>query len=62
MSRRKPVRGQAHDIGRRKRLTAQQRHIRRVSTDRLAKDLVRRGLATPLILDRYPRTPVEGTP
>jgi hypothetical protein len=56
MKRHHRPRGQAHDLGRRKRLAAAEARIRAAvrtpSTETLAAGLVRRGLASPLILDR----------
>lgn len=52
-------RGQAHDLGRRKRLAAAEAQAstsgRIRNPERLAEALVRRGLASPLILDRWRR-------
>jgi hypothetical protein len=52
---------QRHDVGARKEKARTQRRNARIDGEALALNLVRRGLAAPLILERYHKPSQTGT-
>lgn len=53
---------QKHDVGWKKRNRPQENGPAKISTSRLAEDLVRRGLASPLTLDRNHKPAEQAQP